>query len=196
MKLNNSGSSQWIFQTGSTGNDQGGHLGIDSSGNILVGGWTDADLGNTNQGGTDIFVMQLNSAGTQQWTFQTGTEGDDYIRGLAIGTFNIILGGTTTSAWHGSCNRGGEDLFIMELDSDGSSVQKIFQTGSSSADMLQGRLVLDADEAVILAGYTSGGLGGSNAGEVDAYLMKAPKGSKGTKGDQGGLSSGCWMFEK
>eukprot|EP00435_Cladocopium_sp_Y103_P062304 s523_g23.t3 len=175
MKLNNAGSSQWIFQTGSTGNDQGGHLGIDSSGNILVGGWTDADLGNTNQGGTDIFVMQLNSAGTQQWIFQTGTEGDDYIKGLAIGTFfpyNIILGGTTTSAWHGSCNRGAEDLFIMELDSDGSSVQKIFQTGSSAADTLQGRLVLDAEDAVILGGYTSGGLGGSNAGEADAYVMK------------------------
>jgi hypothetical protein len=183
MKLNNAGSSQWVFQTGTTGSDEGKHLGIDSSGNILVGGWTSGDLGNTNQGSTDIVVMQLDRAGTLQWTFQTGTEGVDYIKGLAIGTFNIILGGTTTSAWHGSCNRGGEDLFIMELDSDGSSVQKIFQTGSSSADTLQGRLVLDADEAVILAGYTSGGLGGSNAGEEDAYIMKVPN---GIKGDQGG----------
>jgi hypothetical protein len=119
--------------------------------------------------------MQLDSAGTLQWTFQTGTEGVDYIKGLAIGTFNIILGGTTTSAWYGSCNRGGEDLFIMELDSDGSSVQKIFQTGSSSADTLQGRLVLDADEAVILAGYSYGDLGGSNAGDADAFVMKGPK---------------------
>lgn len=165
---------QWVFQTGTTGSDEGKHLGIDSSGNILVGGWTNGDLGNTNQGSADIFVMQLNSAGTQQWTFQTGTEGTDYIKGLAIGTFNIILGGTTTSAWHGSCNRGGEDLFIMELDSDGSSVQKIFQTGSSSADTLEG-LVLDADEAVILAGYSYGDLGGSNAGDADAFVMKVPK---------------------
>ena len=62
MKLSNAGATQWTFQTGSTGNDQGGHLAIDSSGNILVGGWTDGDLGNTNKGGTDIFVMQLNSA--------------------------------------------------------------------------------------------------------------------------------------
>ena len=192
MKLNNAGSSQWVFQTGTTGSDQGKHLGIDSSGNILVGGWTNGDLGNTNQGSTDIFVMQLNSAGAQQWTFQTGTEGVDYIKGLAIGTFNIILGGTTTSAWHGSCNRGGEDLFIMELDSDGSSVQKIFQTGSSSADTLEG-LVLNADEAVILAGYSYGDLGGSNAGSGDAFVMKVPK---GIEWDQGGLYSGCWMFEK
>ena len=177
MKLENTGTVPtilWTFQTGTTGSDQGTHLGIDSSGNILVGGWTNGDLGNTNQGSADIFVMQLNSAGTQQWTFQTGTEGTDYIKGLAIGTFNIILGGTTTSAWHGSCNRGGEDLFIMELDSDGSSVQKIFQTGSSSADTLEG-LVLDADEAVILAGYSYGDLGGSNAGDADAFVMKVPK---------------------
>ena len=98
-----------------------------------------------------------------------GTEGSEYLQ------LDLQL----EPSWQGCC-RGGEDLFIMELDSDASSVQKVFETGSSADETLQGGLVLDADEAVILAGYTNGGLGGnSNAGEADGYVMKVPRGIKG-----------------
>lgn len=88
--------------------------------------------------------MQLDSAGSRQWTFQTGTTGDDYVRGLGIGPLQeIILGGATSSAWGRCCSRGELDLFVMELSStDGSpTVQKVFQTGSSSEDELPGEWV-------------------------------------------------------
>ena len=86
VKLNSAGVLQWSFQTGSTGKDSVTCVAIDSSGNIIAGGWTRGTIaGETFQGDMDDAVLlKLDSAGTQQWLMATelGTSGRDWISGV------------------------------------------------------------------------------------------------------------------
>ena len=73
MKLNSSGVTQWVTQLGATTKADGGDnsgfdicsdVAVDGSGNVYCAGYTAGDLGEVNGGGTDAFVMKLNSDGT------------------------------------------------------------------------------------------------------------------------------------
>ena len=81
VKLNSAGVQQWGFLTGYAGHDCATSVAIDSSGNVIVGGWTRGAIsGHTFQGSTvDGVLLKLNSAGAQQWLHATqlGTSGND-----------------------------------------------------------------------------------------------------------------------
>ena len=57
---------------------------VDSSGAIIVGGYSDStDLDSQpNAGGFDVMVMKFSSAGAHQWTVLRGGSGNDYAYGL------------------------------------------------------------------------------------------------------------------
>ena len=81
VKLNSAGALQWAFKGVSTGNDRADCLAVDTSGNIVVGGYTTGVVsGHANQGGQDSVLLKLNSAGVQQWLLSetmstSGTDG-------------------------------------------------------------------------------------------------------------------------
>ena len=67
VKYNSSGVKQWTKQLGTSGNQKGYGVTVDSSDNIYVTGRTDGGLdGNTNSGGYDIFLVKYNSDGVLQ----------------------------------------------------------------------------------------------------------------------------------
>ena len=88
VKLNSAGTQQWSFMTGSTGHDTATCVAIDSSGNVIVGGWTRGTIsGHTHQGAiSDGVLLKLNSAGAQQWLHATdlGTSGADSINSCTV----------------------------------------------------------------------------------------------------------------
>jgi endonuclease V-like protein UPF0215 family len=68
LKLNSSGTFQWVSTFGGTSNDNGYGITIDSSGNSYITGYFNGtvDFGGgdvTSAGSTDIFVLKLNSSG-------------------------------------------------------------------------------------------------------------------------------------
>jgi hypothetical protein len=132
-KLSSSGSWQWAVNAGGTSsNDWGSGITVDSSGNSYV---TGSFQGNAifasngllrNSGGYDIFVAKVSSSGSWQWAVSAGGTDDDMASGIAIdssgnayvtGSFwgTATFGSTdlTTSAY--------SDVFIgfMESDTDG-----------------------------------------------------------------------------
>ena len=73
-KYNSSGVKQWTKPLGTSGWDLGRGVTADSSNNIYVTGTTSGGLdGNTNSGGTDIFLAKFDSAGT----FYASSAGDN-----------------------------------------------------------------------------------------------------------------------
>ena len=67
MSTNNTTTSPWTIQLGTSADDSENDVITDSSGNIYVNGYNRRGLdGNTTSGGTDIFLVKHNSSGTKQ----------------------------------------------------------------------------------------------------------------------------------
>ena len=197
MKLNSSGTLQWVKQLGGTtaatggsnsGNDRCQSIALDDSGNIYCAGYTNGALEETNGGSNDAFVMKLNSSGDLQWVKQLGdvtavsggdNSGDDSCRSVAVDdSGNIYCAGYTTGAL-GEPNGGGYDAFIMKLNSSG-TLQWVKQLGgttaatggSNSGNDYCNSIALDDSGNIYCAGYTNGALGETNGGSNDAFVMK------------------------
>lgn len=164
INLDTSGVLQWTYQTGTSSNDEVGGLQIDAAGDIFIAGDTQGGFsGLTNAGLYDMFIMKLDSAGTPQWTVQTGGSGSEVVHAFHIdASGNMFLAGYTDGQLHGNSHSGGRDIFAMKLNA-AVSWQWTFQTGSASHDVVRA-MQIDALGNVVLAGETYGGLQGSNAG--------------------------------
>lgn len=67
VKYDAAGAKQWTKQLGTVYNDDAKSIAADSFGNLYVAGYTWGGLdGNTNTGGSDIFVVKYNSSGLKQ----------------------------------------------------------------------------------------------------------------------------------
>ena len=67
--ISSSSSSTWsgTKQLGTSSGDYAYGVAVDSSGNVYAAGSTDGGLdGNSNAGGTDLFVVKYNSSGVKQ----------------------------------------------------------------------------------------------------------------------------------
>ena len=132
LKLNSSGTFQWVKTYGGTSSDGDG-IAVDSSGNSYITGFFrgTVDFGGgdvTSAGSEDIFVLKLNSSGTFQWVKTFGgtstdygndiavdSSGNSYITGYFEGTVDFG-GGDVTSA-------GGADFFVLKLNSSGGGIE-------------------------------------------------------------------------
>ena len=184
LKLNSSGVYQWASTFGGTSSDVGRAIILDSSGDPFI---TGDFVGTINFGGgnkisagsSDMFVLKLNSSGVYQWasTFggtniETGqgitVEGDNpYITGYFKGTVNFG-GGNVTSA-------GGNDIFVLKLDSSG-VFQRVVTIGGSSDDVGYS-VTADSSGNTYFTGYFSGtvNFGGGNIiskGNDELFVLK------------------------
>ena len=147
MKLNSSGTLQWVTQLGAVTTAPGGSnagidychgVTVDSSDNVYCAGATDGAMAEANGGGTDAVIMKLNSSGILQWVKQLGAvtsapggsnAGTDYCNGVTVDSSdNVYCAGATHGAI-GEANAGGTDAFIMKLNSSG-TLQWVKQLGT------------------------------------------------------------------
>ena len=145
LKLNNSGTFQWVKTFGDTLNDLGRDVVVDSNDNVYMLG----DFrGNPNFPGitdgliatlADMFLLKVNSSGDNVWVY-TGTSisGDESARALAIDSSDNLY---ITGSFSGTMNFGdgnnvtatfSHDLFIVKLNSDG-QFQNIYLSSISTA---------------------------------------------------------------
>ncbi len=180
-----------------TGYDSGFGVTTDSLGNIYVTGSTYGHLdGNTNSGGSDIFLVKYNSSGTKQWTKQLGTSSYDDGKGVTTDSSdNIYVTGVTNGRLDGNKSSGSADIILVKYNSSGTK-QWTKQLGTSSYDIGNG-VTTDSSGNIYVTGQTSGGLDGntnfgSALGTADIFLVKYN--SSGTKQwtKQLGTSSSDW----
>ena len=98
IKLNSSGSQQWIQTINSTnsGNDEAADMAIDANSNIYVTGTINSDI---NQ--ADYYTVKYNTIGTKLWEVQTdGNHLNDRATNIALDSLNnvIVVGQSEISA--------------------------------------------------------------------------------------------------
>ena len=168
-------------QLGTSSNDQGFGVTLDSSDNIYVTGYTEGGLdGNTNSGSSDLFLVKYNSSGTKQWTQQLGTSLLDKGRGVTVDSSdNIYVTGYTNGGLDNNTNSENyKDIFLVKYNSSGTK-QWTQQLGTSSNDYGRG-VAVDSSDNIYVTGYTEGGLdNNTNSGDTDIFLVKYN--SSGTK---------------
>jgi hypothetical protein len=123
MKLNSSGSVQWIKQLGAVTAVPGGDtsqydqcygVAVDGSGNVYCAGYTSSSMGEAEGGGGngDAFAMKLDSSGTLQWIRQFGA---------------------STKASATGDNSGWEDLYGIAVGSNG----YVYAAGDTGGDFVE-----------------------------------------------------------
>jgi hypothetical protein len=164
------GNAQWTHQFGTTAQDQAYGVSSDGSNGVYVVGSTTGDLGATNAGGFDAFVRKYDAAGNVQWTQQFGTAGNDIAQAVSANKAGSVFVVGNTSGALGGANAGLSDAFVSKFNAAG-TLQWIKQFGTASNDYAYGAAA-DAHGNVFVVGYTQGSLGGTNAGNYDAFLTE------------------------
>jgi hypothetical protein len=167
LKMSSSGTLSYSTYFGGSGEDNGGGIILDGSGNIYFTGATastnfptQSAVQSSNAGGTfDAFMTKLTSSGTISYSTYLGGSGEDRGGGIGLdGSGNIYLSGTTASTNFPTLNAaqtsnaGGKDIFVTKLTSTGSYSYSTYLGGSGDD---AGGGTADASGNVYLTGSTA-----------------------------------------
>lgn len=183
VKFGSDGAHDWSGRFGDTSIQEGYGVAADASGNVIVSGrfYGAVDFGDgplTSAGQTDIFVAKFDPDGNLIWGKRFGDTGEEYAVAVAVdASGNVFIsgylydsvdfgGGTLTSA-------GGNDIFLVKLDSDGNHVWSD-SFGDSDDQNVHG-VAADASGNVAITGDFEGAVdfgGGTltSAGAPDVFL--------------------------
>lgn len=158
-------------------------------GGALLGFTTSAgirgDKSEPSQGGSNYWVLKVNSNGTKVWDKTFGGSNQDGLAALvATADGGYILSGTSQSGVSGNktaASRGGADYWLVKINATGARVwDKAF--GGNNADNAT-VLVAANDGSFVVGGSSSSGISGdkteASRGEDDYWLVKIS--STGTK---------------
>ena len=187
-KYTSAGAHVWSKSFGSTGDDRGNGVAVDSSGNVVVTGYfTNAvDFGGgalPNAGLKDIFLAKYSAAGTHVWSERFG--GISQESGNAVGidnSGNIVM----TGHFYGTVDFGGgplskpsaADVFLAKYAPDGSHQwSKVFGGTIASDNAVGMSVAVDGGGNVAITGYFQGSadFGGGTLTSVasqDMFLAK------------------------
>ncbi|MCI0626562.1 MAG: hypothetical protein L0387_33750 [Acidobacteria bacterium] len=168
-KYDANGTEQWTRQFGTPSSETASAVSVDASG-IYVSGVVHAALpGQTHSGDGDAFVRKYDVNGTEQWTRQFGTAGDDRATGISVDGSGVYLSGFTDGTLPSQSSAGSRDVFVRKYDTNGAE-QWTHQFGTPSSDSADSKGVAAGISGVYVAGHTGGVLGQSSAGSIDAFV--------------------------
>ncbi len=157
---------------GGNGIDQGNAITLDVNGNAYIVGQTQstdfatvAPAQGSNAGNTDAFVVKLNREGSALvYATYLGGSNNDYGRAIRLDLYGgIYLAGFTTSTdfpvqspYQSSFGGGGGDVFVTQLNYDGSGLQFSSYFGGNGSDNVsyQG-MALNPQGSIYIVGQTT-----------------------------------------
>ncbi len=118
-KYDPDGNELWTRQFGTSTPDEAWAISANGTG-VYVAGITWGDLpGYTNAGSDDAFVRRYTADGTEVWTRQFGTAGQDWALAVGADASGVYVTGQTAGAFPGYTNAGWTDVFVRRYDADG-----------------------------------------------------------------------------
>jgi len=183
-KFDSGGSKLWTKMFGSIGNDNPEDLIIDGSDNLLIPGSAAASIdGEAHVGGYDVFLAKFDNSGNKVFTKLYGNAGTDGAESVMIASNGVIyMVGSINGSWSGYTGSGYDDLFIMNVNSDGSFIAVVEQTSSTNAgnpEVTEDKpehAIMDSNNNIYVTGSTFGHFGESNLGGRDAFIHKYDSG--------------------
>jgi len=159
IKTNTNGDTAWTKTYGGSANDRGYSVDQTSDGGYIVCGQTNS----FGAGGSDAYLVKVNSTGMVQWSKAYGGSADDEGRSVAqTSDGGYIVTGTTASF-----GAGGEDIFTFKTDGSG-VVQWSKTFGEFDGDDNSNCIVQTTDGGYVLTGSTTS----YGSSTVVAYLLK------------------------
>ena len=166
-KIDSSGNIIWSRQFGTTEEENVQWCAMDNAGGIYLTGSTTGDLNGKNSGKEDIFVVKFNSEGKMLWSKQFGTDSTDIARSIYVNKKGDVFITGDTRGKFGKSPSGGNDCFIMKLDTNGNQIF-ITQFGTIKDD--SGYCVNGGKGSdILVCGITWGDLSGKNKGFIDSF---------------------------
>lgn len=191
LGLDPGGAYAWASTFGSTGIDLSARIATDGTGNVLVTGAFSnmVDFGSgplVSAGPFDVFVLSLRSNGSLGWARRFGGGSADFANDVATDTTGNVrvtgfFGGSVDFGGGPIASAGGNDVFVLALDSLG-SYQWARGFGGTLPDLGMG-IATDAMDNVRVTGELSGTVdfgGGplTSAGGTDVFVLGlAPDGT-------------------
>jgi hypothetical protein len=178
-KFNTAGSLIWNTFLGGSYTDTGAGIAVDGSGNIYIGGSSNATWGSpvrAHSGNNDTFAAKLDSAGGLTWSTFLGGIGNDPAYGIAVDGSNVYLTGYSHETW-GSPVRafvGGYDSFAAKLNSTTGALTWNTFLGGGFDEQGKG-ITVDGSGNVYVIGFSSGTWGDpvrSFSSGNDAFIAK------------------------
>jgi len=165
-KLDNNGVRLWHTFMGSSQDDIGTGIALDSSGKVYVAGYSYDNWGtpiNPYMGGSeDTFAARLDANGALEWnTFLGGASSRDYGNGIAVDSGgNVYVVGRSSDSWGTSIHpfTGISDTYAAKLDNNGALEWNTFMGGASSDDNGMG-IAADSFGNVYVTGKSNGNWG-------------------------------------
>ncbi len=162
-KYDSSGNQIRMTQFGSTGDESGYGIAVDSNQNTYITGGTSSDLAGTGYAGgnRDVFTVKYDSFGNQLWIKQFGSTRQDLGLGIAVdANENSYITGRTDGDLPGNVNAGSiiigtdrtDDIFITKYDALGNQLF-LSQFGTGGLDSGQG-IAVDASQNAYITGST------------------------------------------
>lgn len=182
IKLNAYGDIQWQKTIGGSANEYFPSIKQTADGGYILGGTSvsgiSGDKNEDNKGGTDFWVLKLNSSGSIQWQKSLGGSADDYLEALDQTTDGgYLLGGSSKSGISGDkaeANLGKNDYWVVKLDGTG-AIEWQNTIGGSDSEALRS-LASTSDGGAILAGTSISGISADksegNLGNYDFWIVK------------------------
>jgi hypothetical protein len=196
-KLDATGNFIWARSIGGTGYDVGYSITVDAIGNVYTTGifqdTVDFDPGAginnlTSEGGEDIFILKLDTAGNFIWAKSVGGISSERSNCITVddsgnvhttGSFQYTVDFDPGAGINNLTSEGGDDIFILKLDTAGNFIWAK-SMGSTSLD-LGNSIALDGSGNIYTTGSFFGnvdfnpGTGISNltsAGDWDIFISK------------------------
>ncbi len=179
------GQLRWSRYFGGSGGDRGYDLAIDSTGRILMTGYTESkDIPGAinNSGGlSDAFVVCCNDDGSQKFALYIGGSQNDRAYGIAVDRYsNIVITGSTNSTdlpVPGNGAMSGQNAFLAVLNDEGTLVMTGYLGGSLEDIGLDA--AMNANDDIMITGSTNsylfaGALNTFYGGSRDSFLAKLP----------------------
>ncbi|MBI4904042.1 MAG: PKD domain-containing protein [Acidobacteria bacterium] len=170
-KYDDLGNELWTRQFGTVAVEEGNGVGVNAGGVFIVGSTNGIFSGQATAGSTDTFVRMYGHDGTELWTSQFGSPGQD-LPAPAVGldaSGLYVAGYTSFGALPGQMSAGQADAFVRKYDFSGNALWTR-QFGTIGSDHAFG--VAADSTGVVAAGYTTGVFPSQPSASTDAFVRK------------------------